>query len=284
MNQAEPLIRNISDTACWAAVYRARENERPDALFHDPFARRLAGPRGEQIAGGIPFSDRHTWSWITRTYLMDQFINEQIADGVDMVVNLAAGLDARPYRLKLPPSLRWVEVDLPDILTYKEEILAVEKPVCALERIRLDLADFAGRRALFAQLGAKAGKVLIVTEGLLIYWSEAQVGELARDLAGPESFQRWLLDLASPGLVQMLQQKLGPELGGGGARMQFGPEEGPGFFTPFGWKPASVRSLLKTAARLKRLSWFMHMLSFLPESRGRQGKRPWAAVCLFGRA
>ncbi len=40
MDQAEPLIRNISDTARWAAVYRARETERQDALFRDPFARR----------------------------------------------------------------------------------------------------------------------------------------------------------------------------------------------------------------------------------------------------
>ena len=44
------LVRNISDTAMWAAAYRARETERPGALFRDPFAKRLAGPRGEQIA------------------------------------------------------------------------------------------------------------------------------------------------------------------------------------------------------------------------------------------
>jgi O-methyltransferase involved in polyketide biosynthesis len=49
MGQGEPAIRNISDTANWAAVYRARESERPDALFRDPFARRLAGELGERI-------------------------------------------------------------------------------------------------------------------------------------------------------------------------------------------------------------------------------------------
>ncbi|HMC32560.1 MAG TPA: class I SAM-dependent methyltransferase [Candidatus Angelobacter sp.] len=49
-NQAEPSLRNISDTALWVAIYRARETERPDALFRDPFARKLAGARGEQIA------------------------------------------------------------------------------------------------------------------------------------------------------------------------------------------------------------------------------------------
>ena len=42
-------IRNVSDTAVWVAMYRARENDRPNGLFRDPFARRLAGERGEQI-------------------------------------------------------------------------------------------------------------------------------------------------------------------------------------------------------------------------------------------
>ncbi len=73
MVQAEPLIRNISDTALLAAIYRARETERPDALFRDPLAHRLAGNRGDQIADSIPFSDRNAWAWVTRTYLFDQF-------------------------------------------------------------------------------------------------------------------------------------------------------------------------------------------------------------------
>src|SRR3974390_288427 len=46
MADPEPLIRNISDTAFWAAIYRARETEQPNPLFRDPFARRLAGTRG----------------------------------------------------------------------------------------------------------------------------------------------------------------------------------------------------------------------------------------------
>ena len=157
MSQAEPLIRNISDTALWAAAYRARETERPNAVFRDPFARRLAGPRGEQILQAMPASKSQEWAWITRTYLFDQFINEQVAQGVDMVVNLAAGVDARPYRLKLPGSLKWVEVDLPDILREKQEILRDEQPVCSLEHVGLDVSDEAARRALFNRLG-RAGE------------------------------------------------------------------------------------------------------------------------------
>jgi hypothetical protein len=44
------------------------------------------------------------------------------------VVKLAAGLDARPYRMNLPASLRWVEVDLPEILEKKERLLEGERP------------------------------------------------------------------------------------------------------------------------------------------------------------
>ena len=107
-----------------------------------------------------------------------------------MVVNLAAGLDTRPYRMELPPSLRWVEVDLPDLLDYKESILEGERPGCRLDRIRLDISDRAARNALLKDLGTKAKNVLIVTEGLIVYLSRDQVCELAADLAAPSGFRR----------------------------------------------------------------------------------------------
>src|SRR5205814_7790185 len=109
----ESPIHNISDTARWVAVYRARESERPDAVFRDPFAQRLAGERGQQIAALMPFAENNSWPFVARTWLIDRLISEQVGGGIDRVGNLAAGLDARPSRMDLPPSLQWVEVDLP---------------------------------------------------------------------------------------------------------------------------------------------------------------------------
>lgn len=283
MSGTERLIRHISDTALWAAVYRARESERPDALFKDPLARRVAGARGDQIAASFPHEERHAWTWVTRTWLFDDYIREQVKQGADMVVNLAAGLDTRPYRMNLPSSLLWFEVDLPDLLDYKEDVLKGETPSCRLERVRLNLSDEGARRALFGELGQKAQKALIVTEGFLIYLSAEQVGSLARDLAQPAGFQHWVLDLASPGLLRLLLRELQPRLDEGGATLQFAPSEGPLFFLPCGWKPLEVRSLLKTAARLGRLSLWMRLLALLPESKGEQGSRPWSGICLFTR-
>jgi O-methyltransferase involved in polyketide biosynthesis len=200
---------------------------------------------------------------------------------VDTVINLAAGLDARPYRMALPPSLKWIEVDLPEILEYKEEILANEKPVCSLQRIRADLVDVEGRRKLFAELGRNASKALVVTEGLISYLSPEEVGVFARDLTAPPSFHRWANDFGSPGLLKMIQKQVGEHLNNARAPLKFGPPEGPAFFEPFGWKPIEVRSLFKAAARLKRLPPLLRLMSIFPESNGKQGRAPWSAVCLF---
>jgi len=282
---SEPLIRDISDTARWVAAFRARESERPDAVFRDPFARRLAGERGERIAASPLFSNRNAWAaTVARTYLFDLFIGEQIKQGTDLIVNLAAGLDARPYRLSLPQSLRWVEIDLPGILAYKEEILRGERPLCSLERVPLDLSDERGRRDLFGRADLKARSALVISEGLLIYLTAEQVGSLAVDLASASGFDRWVVDVVSPGLLRLLQRTVGSQLVQGGASFKFGPPQGPQFFAEYGWLPIEVRSMFKTAAQLKRLSPLMRLLAALPENKGAQSNRPWSAVCLLGKS
>ena len=284
MNEALRMVRNISDTARWAAVFRARETERMDALFRDPFARSLAGTLGEDIANTLPAGNSHAWAWVARTYLFDEFIAREIQEGADVVINLAAGLDARPYRMNLPERLQWIEIDLPEILGYKEEILATEKPVCRLERIALDLSNVAARRKIFEDLGRRGKKILVLTEGLVIYLETAAVAQLARDLAAQPAFARWILDLHSPGLLRYMQRTSGKHLVEVGAQFKFGPAEGPPFFISHGWRPVEVRGLLKTAAKFKRPPLGLRLMAMLPESTTKQGARPWSGVCLLQRA
>jgi methyltransferase (TIGR00027 family) len=278
----EPLlVRNISDTARWIAAHRARETRRPDAVFRDPLAEKLAGERGFQIADAMSLGKDMTWPYVARTYLIDRFVEQEVSRGADVVVNLAAGLDTRPYRMHLPARLKWVEVDLPEILQFKEEILRDEKPACSLERLRLDLSDMPQRRKLFADLGRQAQRALIISEGLLIYLTPNEVSALAVDLAAQTSFQRWIVDIASPGLLAMLQKQIGAKLTGSGASLKFAPVQGPFYFQNSGWSPADVQSVLKTARRLRRLPFFMSLLAVLPESSGAQGSRPWSGICLL---
>ena len=282
MSDPESPIRNISDTARWVAVYRARETERKDAVFRDPFARRLAGERGEQITTSTSFTAKNSWPFVARTWLIDHVISNQVKLGTNMVINLAAGLDTRPYRMNLPGSLQWVEVDLPEILTYKEDVLRSETPVCQVERVRLDLSDVPARRELFSELGLRTNRALIVSEGLLIYLDEKEVTALGQDLAVARSFQHWVMDLCSPALLKMLAKKIGAPLDRAGAPLKFAPPEGPDFFARCGWKPVEIHSVMHAAAKLNRLSFFLRLIAKISSS-AFQAKRPWSAVCLLAR-
>lgn len=280
MNESS-TVRNISDTARWVAYFRALETKRPDALFRDPYAERLAGELGFHIANTLPDGNKHEWAWVARTYLFDEFLSREIKEGATLVVNLAAGLDARPYRMELPPTLQWVEVDLPEIISYKQEVLANVQPKCRLERISLDLSDGPARRKLFSDLDGRAKKIVVASEGLLIYFTAEEVASLARDLASPSHFRNWVIDLASPGQLRLMQRSTGKQLSEAGAAFKFGPAEGAKFFTPHGWDPSDIQGMLKTAAQFKRAP--AELLSLLPEPKGAPGNYPWTGVCLLKR-
>jgi O-methyltransferase involved in polyketide biosynthesis len=177
-----------------------------------------------------------------------------------------------------------VEVDLPAMIDYKTEILRDEKPHCVLERVRLDLGDAAARQSLFHRLGSEAKNALVVSEGLLVYLTRDEVLALSRDLAAQPSFRNWAIDLCSPGLLKMLEKSLGRALDQAGSPLKFGPEEGPDFFAASGWRAVEVYSMLKTAAKIKRLPFFLRLFALLPDRDGRnQGSRVWGGVCRLTR-
>lgn len=280
-------IENVSDTARWVAVYRAMETARQDAIFRDPFAARLAGERGEAIVDNMKRGRATAWAMIVRTAVFDEIILDRVkAGGVDVVLNLAAGLDARAWRLAVPPTLRWVDVDLPGILDYKLETLRNEQPVCRYEAVRLDLTDVSRRQALFAQIGAEASRVLVVTEGLLIYLTPEDVGGLARDLHQLASFRWWLIDLASPRLLKIMKKYWGRNLEEGNAPFRFGPAEGSKFFEALGWRESQFRSTVQEAQRLKRempMMWLWRSLARLRSRATREEMSRFSGIVLLDR-
>jgi methyltransferase (TIGR00027 family) len=275
-------ISNVSDTARWVAVYRARESARPDALFHDPYAQLLAGERGQAIAALMPRQARNGWPLIARTKLMDDLILATIERGCECVVNMAAGFDTRPYRLKVPSSLRWIEADLPALTEEKEQLLKDAQPRCQLRRIKVDLADSSARVAMLKEAVGSSTAALVITEGLLVYLDEAQVRSLAMDLAAQAGIRWWVLDLASPALLKMMEKSMGPQLAN--APMKFGPANGVAFFENLGWRATRVQSVMRAATRFRRLPWTLRLFGFLPEPNPRSpGRTPWSAVVQLGR-
>ena len=281
-----PLIRNVSDTARWVAMYRALESARPDALFRDPWAAKLAGERGREILEHIPGGRTWGWPMVVRTAVMDEIIQREVAAGADTIVHLAAGMDMRPFRLALPAPLRWVEIDLPGILEEKAALVDGEAPRCALERIAADLSDAGARREALARATAGATRTLVVSEGLLIYLAEADVAALAADLATLPSAALWLIDIAHPQLLTWMSRRWGPVVAEGGAPFRFAPEANTGFFEAYGWREREYRGAMAEAERLHRtmpMAWFYRILGVFASPRQRAIYRRFSGYALLER-
>ena len=266
----EPLIRDISDTARWVAVYRARESERPGCGVPRPVrarprwgARRAdcgrpAVRRGECVGvdgADLPLrSVRVTAGGRRRRSGPEPGRGPRCASlshGPASVAALDRGRSARRSS------------------TTRSRCSRAQSPVCPVERVRLDLFNVDARRGLFARLGREARRIVVVTEGLLIYLMADAVRELARDLAAIS----W-----HPALDRRHRVTRPPADASGadgrhrqtaGAPYLFAPPEGPAFFESSGWKPVAVGSMLKTARKLDRLPLFLRMMAMLPNERTR---------------
>ncbi len=174
------------------AACRAMETERPDGLIRDPFAAQLAGARGMAIARALPGLETMCFGIGIRSRFLDELLLDTVsAHGIATVLSVGAGLDTRPWRLELPATLGWIEVDFPEMLDYKDAIMASVTPKCHRERLSADINEASGRESVFAAAGG--GPTLMITEGLLMYLPAATV----EALAATTSVTHWMLDAAS---------------------------------------------------------------------------------------
>jgi methyltransferase (TIGR00027 family) len=165
----------VSRTAVGVAALRAYENDRPDRLFEDPYATAffeagrsaLPGTGRESLQAGL--GALMYPQVVIRTRFFDDYLLEA---GCAQVVLLAAGLDARAFRLAWPPGTRLFEVDLPEVLAFKDDVLTAHgaEPACERVVVRADLREdwaTALREAGFDPAVPTAW----LAEGLLIYLS-----------------------------------------------------------------------------------------------------------------
>lgn len=245
MSRHHEQIQHVTDTALLAAGWRAMESSRSDALFQDPLAAGLAGERGLRIARTLPDG---AWVLAIRTPLIDAFLRSAISSGTDTIINLGAGLDTRPYRMGLPSSLRWVEVDFPSLIEGKAAQLQTEAPTCSVERVGLDLRERDARREVFARICATASKAMAVTEGVLGDLSVDEAGGLADDLRTQPACQLWVIDYLSPRLLRYYQKHQRWR----DIPVRFDPDSEEAFFAEHGWRIREIRYLGEESRRLHR--------------------------------
>ena len=133
-------VNLVGSTAHWTAAVRAKESERPDRLFDDPWAAALAGEAG--MAWLEPRTPDSLAPIVLRTRYFDDFLQRITRQsGIRQVVLLAAGLDTRAFRLSWPEQTCLFELDQPAVLQYKEQVLqaAGAQPACRRQTLAVDL-------------------------------------------------------------------------------------------------------------------------------------------------
>jgi methyltransferase (TIGR00027 family) len=227
-------LPGLAVTAILVAGARAAETARADRLFEDPFARVFLQAASDASAAvahtltqGSPdeaVNEARSNAIAVRTRFFDDYLLAAASSGCRQVVLLAAGLDARAFRLRWAAATRLWELDTPEVFAFKERALSDcgAIPGCARTVLPIDLRNdwpAALRDAHFDPTAAAAWLI----EGLLMYLDESE-----RDL---------LLDrvvaLSSPGSRLAL-------------------DHAPGFFSPpavtSDEDPAGDRSALRFAA------------------------------------
>lgn len=179
----------VASTALWMAAERARESARPDRLFTDSLAGKLAGPEGRAIMADMTAGMPDNPAIPIRTRFIDDQIRAAVGE-VRQVVLVAAGMDARAFRLGLTGDTVLFELDKPDLLALKEERLAGARPTCERRVVSADLRH-PWRDDLVSAGFSVERPAVFVAEGLLGYLEGPQVQEFLATLDG----------LAAPGSV-----------------------------------------------------------------------------------
>ena len=125
----------LGSTARWTAEVRAIESLRKDRLFYDPWAALLAGKAEENWSEHSIDQETSAIAILLRTRFFDDFLLRITTEyQIHQVVLMAAGLDTRAFRLAWPQQTRLFELDQPQVLEYKEQVLASAGAIPTCER------------------------------------------------------------------------------------------------------------------------------------------------------
>jgi methyltransferase (TIGR00027 family) len=152
------LASSVGATATMVATARALATEDADPIINDPFAADLVRAVGIEfftrvVDGKIDPGDAGengtaelrtmTDALAVRTRFFDEFFLDAAAAGIGQAVILAAGLDARAYRLEWPAGSVVYEVDQPQVVAFKTETMARlgAEPTALRRTVSVDLRD-----------------------------------------------------------------------------------------------------------------------------------------------
>lgn len=199
-----------------ATLYgRALDSELPSPFLGDPTAREAVG-KIDYDFGKFKMGPDEALSVAMRAKPFDDWTREFLAANPDAtVLHLGAGMDSRIFRIDPAATVRWFDVDFPDVIALRERIYP-SRP--GYRTIASSVTDPAWLDEIPADR-----PTLIVAEGLLMYLDRADGEALLRRLA--ERFPRgeMVFDVMSTLAIKL--QKLNPVVRRAGATLRWGLQD-----------------------------------------------------------
>jgi methyltransferase (TIGR00027 family) len=255
-------LAGVGGTGLTIAGIRAAETERADRLFADPLAAAFVAAAGSPPSRATARQAVALRLWIVaRTVFLDELILAACADGTRQVVLLGAGFDTRAFRLAWPPGVRCFELDTPDVLDSKEQVLTAQHaaPGCARVTVPGDLRD--DWPAALRSAGLRPDQPTVwVAEGLLVYLSPDDVDQLldrVTSLSAPGSRLGLTFRSRTPG------DQTSPAVA---LRQSAAPDDPVGWLAGHGWAAqlTGAREVLRAHGRA--------VLAATPSQAGRQSR------------
>ena len=188
-----------SRTARWVAFLRGLAHHGRPALVHDPLAAELlggtagvvltmadrAGPVTSALVAVLDAASGGRSRFMSiRTRVLDEVVASAVAEGIDQLVILGAGFDARAWRLDGLSACTVFEVDHPDTQAHKRARLGIRAPTAReVHFVGVDFeVDSLATRLVDAGFDSSRPAV-VLWEGVVMYLPEAAIDATLQTLA-----------------------------------------------------------------------------------------------------
>ena len=236
-------MKPISKTAFYCCGVRMQDAERENPVCGDTYAKVFMNEQGLQILETFKDETRPNMSNVARARLIDDLLREELAAKPDLtVVIIGAGFDTRAFRLK---GGTWVELDEPQVITYKEERLPAANSDNELQRISIDFAS----ESLEEKLAPYSGRspVTVVIEGVLMYLEEGAIVKLLETLNHLFPRHRLICDLMTREFFEKNAGSMHEKLTGMGATFKFTIDNPEDVFLKSGYRQLETIPVIEKA-------------------------------------
>jgi len=239
-------MKPVSKTAYYCCGVRMQDAASPKPLIGDNYAKLLLGKEGMDYWNEFKDLRYPSASSTVRHFLIDNYVKEILqTEPESTVILIGAGLDSRAFRL---PAGKWIEIDEPAVIEYKNSLLPLESCPNKLERIAINFET----EKLIDKLSPHKNDahIIIIIEGVLMYLNTAQKNELLETLTTLFPAHVLFCDLMKKNFFEKFGKPIHDKLVERGASFTDMINEPWEIFLQHGYRQTDAVSTMKTAVKL----------------------------------